>query len=139
MRQDIARNLDTGYSIPSASFTITETGDAVSLVGKGTSIMLLIPIGLVAVADSTNFITFTVTQCKTSDGTFVPADAIQYDWIEGDGIINATTEGETCMTMNFRFKPGYDYIKAVGTVTSTVEAIYGAVFLKPGIHNPVAT
>ena len=140
MRLDIARNLDSGISIPPASITTTQTGDAISLVGKGSSIMGVIMIGAIAAADATNFITFTVTQCKTSGGTYTPADSGQYDWVEGDdALINATAEADSIKTFNFRPKADYDYVKIVGTVTLTVEVIYGATFLKPGRHNPVAT
>ena len=139
MRLDIARNLDSGISILPASITATTIGEAVSFVGKGPSLMVLVMIGAVAAADSTNFQTFTVYQCKTVDGTYTVADDVQMDWVEGDGILNATTEADSIMTMNFRLKEGYDYGRIYATETLTTEAIFGATFLKPGRHNPVAT
>lgn len=140
IRKDIARNLDSGLSISPASITATTIGSEVGVVGKGPhTVLLVVAIGAVASADASNYQTFTVNQCTESGGTFVAADADQYDWVEGDGIINATTEADSVMTLNFRLKPGYDYLKAIATETGTTEAIFGAVFLKPGRHNPVAT
>ena len=139
MRQDIARNLDRGLSIYPASYTASKIGEAVSMVGKVDGVMVLIMIGAVAAADSTNFQTFTVYQCKTVDGTYTVADDVQMDWVEGDGILNATGKADSCMTMNFRFKKDYAYARIYATQTLTTEAIFGATFLKSGRHNPVAT
>ena len=138
VRKDIARNLDSGQSINPASYTATVTGGEVSMVGKGQEVMIVIPKGAVATADGSNYFTFTVTQATASGGSFVAADSNQYDWVEGDGVINATTEENGVMTANFRLKRGYDYLKIVATETGTAEAIFGALFLKPGRHNPVA-
>ena len=138
MRKDLASNLDSGISIVPAQYTATETGDEVSVVGKGQEVMIVIPIGAVAAADASNRFTFTVTQATSSGGSFTAADSGQYDWIEGDGYINATTEADSVMTCNFYLKPTYDFLKIVATENGTADAIFGALFLKPGRHNPVA-
>lgn len=139
MREDIMSNLDPGVSIPPASITATTTGDAVSLVGKGPiTIGVLVDVGAVATADATNFFTVSFIESDAVAGTYTAIASSRVVWIEGDGIINATTEADTPQTANIYLAVGKDFVKAVITETATAQAIMGVIFLKPGRHNPVS-
>ena len=140
VRLDIMRNLDPGLSIAPASITATTEGDAVSLVGKGPiTIGAIVDVGAVATADATHYFTVSFTECATAAGTYTAIPAARVSWIEGDGIINATTEADTPQTANIYLARGMDYVRAYITETGTAEAIIGVMFLKPGRHNPVST
>ena len=132
--KDLCHNFDYGLSIIGADITATTTGEAIDLTGI-TDVMVLISVGNVAIADASNLFTFTVTECATAAGTYVAADASQYDTSDSwDRIINATTEEETIYAFNFF--PTSRYMRVVATETGTFNGIIGAVVLKYGRHEP---
>lgn len=141
MGQDIARDFDYGLSIVPVDHTATVTGEEISLVGVlDPLVAVAVDVGAVAIADASNYFTFTVTQATATGGTFVAADSVQYDPVDDwDRIINATTEGSTYYVFNFRLKPNYDFIKVVATETATAQATFGAVVWKKKRHNPASS
>lgn len=140
MRKDKARNFDYLQSIAPAAITATTTGSEVSLVGVKDNVLILVDVGAISAADSSNYVTFTVTQATASGGSFSAAASGQYDTVDSwDRILNATTEGSAVYAMNFKPAKGYDYIKVVATETGTFNGIFGAHVLVDGRHQPEST
>lgn len=138
--RDIARDFERTVSIlPSATKTVTTTGEEVDCSGGLGLVYIDIAIGAVATADATNLFTFTVTQCATTGGTFTAAASGQYDWVDGDGIINATTEANSVMALNFRLNGSYPFIKVVATETGTASAFFNAIVHVPKRSMPAST
>jgi len=134
--KDYAVNFDRGDSIVPAAITATTTGSEITLAGI-TDVWCVVQVGVIAAADASNLMTFTVTQCATTGGTFVAADAAQYGVADSwDRILNAVAEGSQSYAFNFYPKPGYGFIKLVATETGTFDGIFGGTFLKYGRHQP---
>lgn len=126
-RTDSARNLKEQLSIPIAQYTGTTTGTAVSILGCGPSVDIVIRTGTIAAADASNYMTITVTQ-GTTNAAADAVDSTQYDVTNGwDRLINATTENDATYRINFIVKPDYDWLKIVATKTAgTVDIVLGA-------------
>lgn len=136
--QDLGRALSIFQSIAPASITATTTGSEVNCTGAQMA-MVEISAGVISAADSSNYCTFSITECATTGGSFTAMAAGQQLGINGwDKVINATTEGSAIYRMNVVLSPGYPYIKVVGTETGTFSGIYGANVVFIGYKQPSA-
>lgn len=126
MRKDQARDTKKIIGILPASYTATETGDAIDMRDNlSLGVEFDVFIGAVTTADASNTFEIKILQSETIGGTYVAADSAQYDVLESwDRLIDDTGESDSIKTFNFRMKTGYPFIKVEATVVGTVEAIF---------------
>ena len=132
--KEIYHDLKRNISINVADYTSTQTGTSVDVMGYNEA-LIIIPIGAVAIADASNFFTFSLTEsADNSSFTAVASTDIVVESDDWDMIINATAEANAIKAFSWkRSVAGSRYIKVVATETLTAQAIFGAyVFLSGG-------
>jgi len=122
---DMGRQLKLGTSIAHAQITATTTGSEVDCTGAK-EVTIAVYVSANTTSDSTNYVTFTVTNSDATGGTFDAVSSDQYDPVNSwDRVLNATTE-TGWFVFNFHLTPGHPFIKVVGTETGTTDITYSA-------------
>lgn len=123
---DYARAKTYEAGILPQSLTDTVTGPEIDGLKSDYQVVIMVAVGAGVGIDSDNRFEFSVTQSTESGGTFVAADATQYDTviIPGDSTawdmkIDDAGEVDKIYWLNFRFKEDYRYIKTVMTKVGT--------------------
>lgn len=134
---DLARSMVTTKSIDPAIQTDTVTGAEVDCFGTDRSVVVLIDAGALSGIDASNYFEFTVKQATALGGSYVDAEAWQYDPVavtggstKWDMKIDDAGEAGEIYKLNFRLKGDYGALKVVGTKNGTpTSALFGALIL----------
>lgn len=136
---DLTHNLKVAVAKIAAQVTATGSTSVTVDTQFYEMVMFIIAITLVAAADASNYLTFSVKESDDStfgDGTEA---VVATDRIIGTmAVINLTTQANS--VMKFGIKPGTKrYLKLYYTETGTFDATFGATAVLGGArHNPVA-
>ena len=123
-------------SIAPAAHTATTSSEVVVDCAEAESLTVIVPVGVVATADASNFFTFTVLMGDVADGSDATAvDSSAYlnpksgAGVLWDRVINATTEGSQVYQFGVKNLRSNRYAFVRATETETASAIFGAMIL----------
>jgi hypothetical protein len=124
-------------SIDPAVQTDTITGDEGDCFGTDRSVVVLVNAGALVGVDASNYFEFTVKQATALGGSYVDAEAWQYDPVAVDGgstawdmKIDDAGEANEIYKFNFKLKGDYGALEVVGTKNGTpTSALFGACIL----------
>jgi hypothetical protein len=116
----LSGNISGAVAVPLATYTTTITGTEVDARKAGIMVSFWFLTGTLANASAANTMTFTVTQCATSGGSFTAVADAQYITIDSwDRIIDDSSISNTLYRFDFLLAPGYPYLKLAGTEAGT--------------------
>jgi len=111
----LSGNISSAVAVPLATYTGTITGTEVDARKAGIMVSFWFLTGTLTHNTANNTMTFTVTQCATSGGSFTAAADAQYITIDSwDRIIDDSSLSDTLYRFDFLLAPGYPYLKLAG-------------------------
>lgn len=142
MRIDLARNFDIKQLVLPVDRTATVTGSEVDITGHTGSLLVAVSVGAVAIADASNYFTFSMTEDNGTGtgGTFTAVPAAQLVAMDSwDKAINAVGEANSVYLLQLTPSEDTNIVKGVFTETGTAQATFDAVLLFPKQHQPSST